>query len=229
MLQKEKILNTNIVKRVSVFVIGLFIMALGVSLSVRAQLGVSPISCIPYVYSLKLPFTLGEITIIFNFLFILFQMIVLGKEYKFSQLIQLPVVIVFGYCIDITMYLLADLNPANYLQKLILCLVGCVVLAFGIFVLIKTRLTYLPLDGLVIAIIHRFKKEFGKVKITLDTSMVLIGTASSFILLGTLEGVREGSIIAALSVGAIIRFFSNTLPVLDKCVENGLNCQFETV
>lgn len=216
MLEKEKILNTNIVKRVSVFVIGLFIMALGVSLSVRAQLGVSPISCIPYVYSLKLPFTLGEITIIFNFLFILFQMIVLGKEYKFSQLIQLPVVIVFGYCIDITMYLLADLNPVNYLQKLVLCLVGCVVLAFGIFVLIKTRLTYLPLDGLVIAIIHRFKKEFGKVKITLDTSMVLIGTASSFILLGTLEGVREGSIIAALSVGAIIRFFSNNLPVLDK-------------
>lgn len=90
-------------------------MALGVSLSVKADLGVSPISCVPYVYSLTLPLTLGEITILLNLFFILMQMLILRKNYHLAQLVQLPVVIVFGYCIDFTLHLISTLQPTSYI------------------------------------------------------------------------------------------------------------------
>jgi uncharacterized membrane protein YczE/cytidylate kinase len=201
---------------VLVFVAGLFIMAFGVTFSVKADIGVSPISCVPYIYSLHFPLSIGEFTIILNALFMLIQISILRKKYNIIQLVQLPAIIVFGYCIDITMALLENLSPTNYMEQLILCLIACVVLAFGIFLVIKTRLTYLPLEGLVLVISQTFKKEFGKIKISMDSLMVLIGVISSFIFLHELVGIREGSIIAALLIGALIKFYSMKLPLIEK-------------
>ena len=191
-------------------------MAFGVSFSVKADIGVSPISCVPYIYSLEYPLTLGQFTILLNALFICIQILILRKKYKILQLVQLPAVIVFGYCIDITMSVVANVEPTNYFEQFVLCLIACIVLAFGIFLLIKTRLTYLPLEGLVIAITQAFAKEFGKIKISMDSLMVIIGIISSFVFFQHLVGIREGSIIAALSIGALIKFFSMKLPAIER-------------
>lgn len=209
-------LTLNMTKRIAVFILGQFIMALGVTLSVKANLGVSPISCVPYVYSLTLPLSLGELTILLNLIFIAMQMAVLRKNYQWIQLVQLPSVIIFGYCIDFTMYLLSTLNPTSYVAQVFWCLGACSVLAFGIFLLLKTRLTYLPLDGLAVAISHTYHKEFGKVKISLDSTMVIIGVISSFAFLNRLEGIREGSVVAALLVGALIKFYSTKLVFVEQ-------------
>ena len=198
-------------------------MAFGVTFSVKADIGVSPISCVPYIYSLHFPLSIGEFTIILNVLFMLIQISILRKNYNIIQLVQLPAIIVFGYCIDITMALLENLSPSNYMEQLILCLIACVILAFGIFLVIKTRLTYLPLEGLVLVISQTFKKEFGKIKISMDSLMVIIGIISSFIFLHELVGIREGSIIAALLIGALIKFFSMKLPVIEKWLGDDIN------
>lgn len=211
-------MNINIIKRTMIFILGLIVMSFGVSLSVKADLGVSAISCVPYVYSLKLPLTLGELTILLNILFIIAQIAILRKNYKIVQLVQLPAVIVFGYCIDFTMFILSSLQPTSYIEQAILSLSACAFLAFGVFLLLKTRLTYLPLDGLVITISQAFKKEFGKVKISTDSSMVFFGVISSFLLLGHLEGIREGTIAAALLVGGLIKFFNAKILFIDKWI-----------
>ena len=195
-------------------------MAFGISFSIKADIGVSPISCVPYIYSLKFPLSIGEFTIILNALFMVIQIAILRKKYNIVQLVQLPAIIVFGYCIDIAMPLVENLNPINYMEQLILCLIACVVLAFGIFLVIKTRLTYLPLEGLVLVISQTFKKEFGKIKISMDSLMVVIGVISSFIFLNELVGIREGSIIAALLIGALIKFFSVKLNIVEKWLFN---------
>lgn len=108
----------NKLKRYLLFLIGLFINALGVSLVTKASLGTSPISSIPYVLSLKFPPTLGNFTIIFSILLIL---------------LQIPVSIAFGYFIDLTMYLFFWVNPGNYAMKLAALLAGCIVLGFGVY------------------------------------------------------------------------------------------------
>ena len=50
-------------KRYLIFLVGLFVNSLGVSLITKVNLGTSPISSIPYVLSLNFPFTLGNFTI----------------------------------------------------------------------------------------------------------------------------------------------------------------------
>jgi len=215
-MKKENIININLIKRLFVFVVGLFIMSFGVSFSVKADIGVSPISCVPYIYSVYFPLTIGEFTILLNVLFMGIQIAILRKEYNPFQLVQLPAIIVFGYCIDGTMFLIESLIPSNYIEQLILCLISCAALAFGILLVVKSRLTYLPLEGLVVVISKTFKKEFGKVKISMDTLMVILGVISSFVFLNHLVGIREGSIIAALSIGAMIKYFSTNLPFIEN-------------
>jgi len=204
----------NLLKRCSAFVIGLFIMAIGVALSVRAELGVSPISCTPYVYSLKFSLTLGELTIIFNALLIIIQILILRKKYKLVQLIQLPIVIVFGYFIDLAMHMLSGFNASFYLLQALYCILSCVIMAFGIFIIVQTDITYLPGDGLTVVIANILKKDFGKVKIGFDSLMVVIGVLSSFFLLHSLQGIREGTLISAMSVGYLVKFYSDKLPIV---------------
>lgn len=121
----------NKLKRYLIFLVGLFINAFGVSFVTKASLGTSPISSIPYVLSLNFPLTLGNFTIIFSILLILLQIVILRKNFKIENILQIPVSIVFGYFIDLTMYMLFWVDPQNYLVKLAALLVGCIARLFG--------------------------------------------------------------------------------------------------
>uniref|UniRef100_A9A728 Membrane protein YczE n=1 Tax=Methanococcus maripaludis (strain C6 / ATCC BAA-1332) TaxID=444158 RepID=A9A728_METM6 len=200
----------KLILRIIIFTLGLFIMAFGVSLSVKANLGISPISCVPYVYSCKFPLTLGQITILFNAVLIMLQMILLRRNYRLI-LVQLPFVFVLGLFIDLTMYMISNLYIPNYVWQVALCLLSCIAIAFGVFLEVKAKLIYLPGEGLAMAISDIFKKEFGKAKIGVDVSMVVVGIVSSFMFLHQIRGIGEGTIIAAVMVGCIVKFFNNTL------------------
>ncbi len=195
---------------------GLFFMALGVSLSVKADLGVSPISCVPYIYSLVLPFSLGELTIFMNGIFILLQIAILRKNYQYIQLVQFIAVILLGYFIDFTLFLISGINPTTYFGQLVTLLSSCSLIALGVFLLVKANITYIPGDGLLVVITKTFKKDFGKVKICFDSSMVVIGISSSLIFLHKLVGIREGTVIAALIVGLLIQFYEKAIRTLSK-------------
>ena len=102
------------IKRYSIFILGLFINSLGVSLITKADLGTSPISAVPYVLSLKFPMTLGQFTILFSILLILIQLIILKKNFKLEHSLQIPISELFGYFIDLTMFLLSFVEPDYY-------------------------------------------------------------------------------------------------------------------
>nr|WP_321401390.1 DUF6198 family protein [uncultured Desulfobacter sp.] len=208
---KQNILNQSIV-----FIFGLFIMAIGVVLSVKADLGVSPISCVPYVYSLTFPLTLGQTTIILNVLLIFLQMLLLRKQYKVFQLVQFPVVFLFGYFIDLIMKHSDWMVPATYAEQAALCLLSCVVLGIGVFFEIRAALTYLPGEGLAMALTQTFGVDFGKTKIGTDSSLVVLGIASSLFFLDTLAGIREGTVVAAVLVGYIVRFLHTRFFLLER-------------
>lgn len=201
----------NKLKRYLLFLVGLFINALGVSLVTKASLGTSPISSIPYVLSLNFPFTLGNFTIVFSIFLILLQILILRKNFKIEDILQIPVSIVFGYFIDLTMYLFFWVNPENYLVKLIALLAGCIVLGFGVYLEVVADVVMLPGESFVRAIVQTWNTNFGTTKILFDSSMTIIAGVLSFAFFGKLNGVREGTIIAALLVGFIARLFGKHL------------------
>ena len=201
----------NKLKRYIIFMVGLFISSLGVSLVTKANLGTSPISSIPYVLSLNFPFTLGNFTIFFSLILIVLQLLILRKNFKLEHVLQIPISILFGYFIDWTMLLLSFVNPESYSMKLFYLLIGCIILGFGVYAEVLADVAMLPGESFVRAVAQTWDREFGSTKVVFDVSMTIIAIILSIIFTHHLEGVREGTIIAALLVGFIARLFGRVL------------------
>lgn len=207
---------SDLIKRYTVFIIGLFISSFGVSFITKAQLGTSPISAIPYVLSLKFPLTLGQFTIIFSVFLVILQLLILKKNFKAQDLIQLPVSVAFGYFIDITMLLLKNMNPESYPLKLIDLVIGCIILALGVYFEVIADVAMLPGESFVRSIVNTYNKNFGNTKIIFDASMCITAAILALVFFKKLEGVREGTIIAALLVGFITKIFAKLLKSLPE-------------
>ena len=205
-------------KRYLIFLVGLFVNSLGVSLITKANLGTSPISSIPYVLSLNFPFTLGNFTIFFSIFLIVLQLIILRKNFKLEHILQIPVSIIFGYFIDLTMILFFWVNPEAYIMKIVYLLIGCLILGVGVYMEVLADVVMLPGESFVRAIVLTWKTNFGITKICFDVSMSVIAAVLSFVFAGRLAGVREGTVIAALLVGFIARLIGKKLVFLKDMI-----------
>ena len=205
-------------KRYLIFLVGLFVNSLGVSLITKANLGTSPISSIPYVLSLNFPFTLGNFTIFFSIFLIVLQLIILRKNFKLEHILQIPVSIIFGYFIDLTMILFFWVNPEAYIMKIVYLLIGCLILGVGVYMEVLADVVMLPGESFVRAIVLTWKTNFGTTKICFDVSMSVIAAVLSFVFAGRLAGVREGTVIAALLVGFIARLIGKKLAFLKDMI-----------
>ena len=203
------------IKRYCIFMIGLFINSLGVSLITKANLGTSPISSIPYVLSLNFPLTLGNFTILFSLILILFQFVLLKKDFKLEHLLQIPVSTAFGYFIDLTMLFFTSLKLSSYGSKAVALLIGCLVLGFGVYLEVLADVVMLPGESFVRAVCSAFDQKFGRTKIIFDMSMSVIAMICSFIFTSSINGVREGTLIAALLVGFVAKEMGKKLSFIE--------------
>lgn len=192
-------------RRCLLLVAGLFIMAFGVAFSIKAGLGTSPISSLPYVLSLFTPLTVGTATIALHVTLILLQILLLRRRYDPVQLLQLPVALVFGFVTDFSVWVLQGVTASNYAMQWILCLAGILLVGVGVSFEVTASLVTLAGEGMVLAVCKVFPVSFGNVKIGFDVTLVVIASVLSFLFLGGLYGVREGTVAAAFCVGLIAR------------------------
>lgn len=185
--------------------LGLSVMAFGVAFSIKADLGISPISTVPYVTSIISGLSVGTTTIIMNFLFVLIQIGILRRQYDWFQLLQFPAAIVFGTMIDVAEYLLRGLPVNGYGQEWIFCVLGIVLIAFGISVEVTANLVTTAGEGIVLAICQVAPVKFGNMKMAFDITLVCISLALSLLFLGHPEGVREGTLAAMIFVGQVTK------------------------
>ncbi len=206
--------------RLLLFIAGVFFISFGVALTIRSNLGTSPISSIAYVSYLLVPaLSVGTYTIIVNVLLVLLQLIILKKKKnKFppSVLLQVPFVVIFGLFIDLSLFLTTSLAVDNYLIQWLLIIVSCIVTAFGIFLELKADVGYLPGEGLTMVISDTYNKNFGMTKVAIDSTMVTLSLIAVLVFHGRLEGVREGTIASAVLVGFIVQFYQKNVHFVDK-------------
>lgn len=203
--------------RILLLVLGIFIIGHGVALSIRSDLGTSPISSVPYVLNLIVPYiTVGTFAILINTLLVLSQVVLLKGKASFIQLIQLPLAFLYGFFIDINLWLTRSLVMDNYLMQLITVIVSCFVMAFGIFLELKANVGLLPGEGLTLVISRTFNKNFGKTKVAIDSTFVVMAIVFGIVFLGNVQGVREGTVMAALFVGTFTAFYQKRILFIDK-------------
>ena len=154
------------------FLAGVLINSFGVALITRAALGTSPISSLPYVLSFRFPVTLGQFTFAMNLFFILGQVLLLRRDFQPIQLLQVAVNAVFSAFIDVSMGLLSWLEISSLPMAVLVLVLGCAVLAFGISVEVAPRVLMVPGEGIVQAIAAVTGWRFGNVKVGFDAALV---------------------------------------------------------
>ena len=207
-------------KRYFIFLVGLCICSFGVALTTKAGLGTSPVSAIPYTLSIIFPnFTFGNWLIIFCFLQIGIQIILLRKNCVVSELvIQGILAFAYGYLTDLSMLLLSGLNPNLYIMKMVFLILGCFILAFGVYMELLGDVGMLSNDAFIKVIAFVTGKEYGNVKVVVDATMVVVSIFAGLICTHQIIGVREGSVIAAIIVGLIIKLYKKIFKSVEKII-----------
>lgn len=190
------------------FLIGIFVMSLGIALSVYALIGTTPISAIPLVVSYATPFSLGFYTVAINVVLFIVQILLLRRQFELIQILQIPAAFAFGAACDFSVWLLRGLDgvaDGNYFVQILLSVAGSIVLGVGVWLQVTPRVLTLAGDGTAVALARVFSRPFSTMKILLDSTLVVIAVILSLIFFHGLMGVREGTILAAWLVGYVVR------------------------
>ncbi len=200
--------DSHFIRKASVFFASVVIMAFGVILSTKAVLGTSPISSIPFVLTLGTSISIGLTTILVNTVMIVLGIIIMGRMYKPVYLTQIVMLVIFSIFCDVFASLFNDLTVSGYVFQWGMVVLAAFTLSIGISLELAANLTMMPGEYLVSFIAIRTGIEFGKVKVMFDVSMITIAILLSLWYFGELNGVREGTVFAAVTVGMIVRVFT---------------------
>ena len=199
----------NLQVRILMYILGLFILTIGISISVKSDLGVSPLSSLPYTMTCVWGIEMGKATIIFHCLLVLLQAILLGRKFKPVNLLQVLAGIIFGYFTTFCNYLISFIpSPNNMVDQIMMALISTFFVAAGTFFYLPTNIMPLAGEGIVDTIAVVTKTEFSNIKIMFDSFLVLVSVIICFIVLHNLGSVGIGTLIAALLVGTEIGYLT---------------------
>ena len=201
--------SSNIVVRCIIYFFGLLIMTLGVAVSVKSDLGVSPVSSIPYTMTCVWGIEMGKATIVFHAALVLVQVILLRRKFQLKNLLQIPVGVLFGYMTTFSNHLMTFLpDPCNIYIRLGMVVISTVLVAIGLFFYVPADIIPLAGEGVMLAISKVADKAFSTVKIAFDITMVLISLITCLILIHSLGSVGIGTVIAAVMVGMVLKLIT---------------------
>lgn len=209
-MAKDKNKVIDLIRRYTMFIIGLFIAAMGVALSTKANLGTSPVASVPYSVSLMSGlFSFGGWLNVWSVIQITVQIILLRRRCNPLEIvIQTILAFAYGYLTNFACYLIEGLQVEGYIWQFICMLAGCIVLGLGIWIQLKGNVAMLPGEAMNRAIATVTGKKYENIKIFFDVAYILVSAILGFCFLGGLKGVREGSIIAAILIGNIIKGYN---------------------
>ena len=199
-------------KRLFVYLIGLFCMAVGVVFSARSSLGVSPVGSLANVlFQISkdrglTAVTLGYCTIATYCLYIFVEFLILRREFKPQMLLQLVASFLFGWLVNAATALLSFLpDPANYAIQMLYLLISIPLVAVGVMLYLSPNILPTPGEGMSMAISKKTGLSMGASKTAFDCSLVVLSALTSLIYFHALVGVREGTVICALLVGFVMK------------------------
>ena len=200
-------------KRYALFVFSTAVSAFGIVCTKAGNLGVSAISSVPNVLSVRFDaLTIGNWTLIWNLLMVLGQIVLLRKDFEKIQLLQIPMSFLFGWFTDAGVWVMSFVPVNNYATQLALVVIGIFILAMGITLGVIANVVLNAGEGIVKALAIKTKKEFGTMKVLYDTGCIILAVALSLVLFGgKIRGIREGTLIAAFLNGNVVKFYSRRL------------------
>ena len=200
-------------RRIFNYVFGLFLITLGVGLSIKSNLGSTPVSSIPYTLNVIWGIEIGVATVIFHTMLVITELILLRRAFKPKHFLQVPVGILFGFFTTISVNLVNLLpDTSNIILIAIMVLVSTFLVALGLFFYVPTNIVPLSVEGITQAIAIVSNQPFTKVKVCFDVSVVVLSFVLCFIFTGVIGGsVGIGTIFSAIFVGITLKYINKVV------------------
>lgn len=191
--------------RLVLFAFGLSVLSLGIAGVTNAHLGTGAVSSTAYVLSLGTGLSMGFYVFLTNAFFFIVEAVIEPRDLLKKALLQLPICAVFGFVIDIAMWITGFLTPETYAAKFVMVLIGTTMIGIGAGSMVFARFAMLPPEAMVVAFIRRWGGSFGTLRSGADIFLVVLAVILSFFFFGELRGIREGTVIAALGGGNVAK------------------------
>jgi len=210
------VFNKRFAARIGVYILGLFVLAFGVVFAINSDLGISPVNALPFAASLVSGIGLGICVAVFFSTCIVLQIVLLRREFKWINLTQIIFSFIFGYFVDIAVFVKGDFTLAlvaghfgipGYAGQLVMLAISLVLIATGLAMYMEAKLINLPPEALVLAIAGKIPNgAFHWVKIVVDSILVALAIALTLAFTGGIYGIREGTVISAILIGKLIPY-----------------------
>ena len=217
---------TNLLKRLLVFCLGQFVLACGVVLAIKASLGASPTTAIPNViYNIlqdrgNTSIALGTCTTAIYCVYILVQLLLLRRDFKVRMLLEIAVSFIFGYFVTLGQHLLAFVPaPQNYFIQIVYLVISIPIMSAGIAIYVIPQISPAPAEGVTAAMSQKIGWPVPRCLLVFDICIVAIGSILSLVYFHGLVGIREGTIICAITLGPVMKPIMNVIekPLTNFC------------
>lgn len=193
-------------RKIIIYLIGIFTLAIGSNLFLNAALGVAPSCSLALTLTFLLPGSYALFNFIVNSLILILEAFIVRKFGK-TQILQFIITFIYSYLIKITSIFLTHIQPHSFLDQILLAILACIVMALGITLTIHSNLTVMPYEGFIGALSIRLRKDFGKLRVVIDVLFTLASIVISLVLLHNMNSVGLGTIIASFLTGSVVSLY----------------------
>ena len=193
-------------RKIIIYLIGIFTLAIGSNLFLNAALGVAPSCSLALTLTFLLPGSYALFNFIVNSLILILEALIVHKFGK-AQVLQFIITFIYSYLIKITSIFLTHIQPHFFLEQILLAILACIVMALGITLTIHSNLTVMPYEGFIGALSIRLRKDFGKLRVVIDVLFTLASIVISLVLLHNMNSVGLGTIIASFLTGSVVSLY----------------------
>ncbi|WP_224768139.1 YczE/YyaS/YitT family protein [Metabacillus idriensis] len=182
--------------RLAFFVIGLFVLAFGVTLTIQADLGAGAWDALNVGLTDQIGLTVGSWIFIVGILVILLNAIIMREAPK---VLGVFTILLVGFFVDFWMlYVFQDFSIQNMMLKVVILLSGILLIAIGVSIYLQTSFPANPIDQLMITLHKRFGFSLMAAK--------TIGEVGALVLALLFAGpIGLGTIIITFAIGPLIQ------------------------
>ncbi len=196
-------------ERVIAYLAGLLLLAFGIGASVRSDLGSSPVSSVPYMFRLISGLDLGITTILWQSFLVLLQVLILRRDFRPIQLLQLVTGFLFGYFNTFAGWFYGLFPaPRSLVVRALFTCIGFVVGGLGVWLYSSADVMNLPSEGIVLVVAEKVRQPFHRMKIAFDVSSVLLAGSVCLAVLRTLGSVGVGTVVIAILLGMMVGVYT---------------------
>jgi uncharacterized membrane protein YczE len=194
----DKLLKKTIIFRAASYFIGLFIISIAISLTIKANLGAGSWDALNVGLSQTIGFTVGTWVILVGIMLIILNALLMKKK---PDLYALITIVIVGSLIDFwLLFILGEWQPEPFFNRFFILIFAIILLAVGVSTYLQADFAPVPIDNLMLAIQYRTGLNLMIAK----TVGELCALVLAFIFGGP---IGLGTILITFGLGPLIQFF----------------------